>query len=136
MADEKPAHFFEYLNPVDGPVIPGLEQFELVYAKNQPQYRPLHTLKSEYPDGKVMSRWTLTPAQRAAVAAGADIFLELMTFHGPLQPITMAVATDINPDYVKSTYGLLTAEEGWRKAAKEISGAMKGSLPESTDPKS
>ena len=105
-ADTQLKHFFEYLNPANAPVIPGLEGFEVVYAKDQPEYIPLRTLRSRTDEGKVMSRWTLTPEQRKAVAEGADLFLTLLTFQGPLQPITMAVATDINPDYVRLDFNL------------------------------
>jgi len=83
---------FDYLSPKDGPVVDGLESQETVYAANQPEYIPLRTLKSSGPMGGVLSRWTLTPEQRKAVAEGADIFLELSAFHGPLQPIRMAIS--------------------------------------------
>src|SRR5271154_6677019 len=79
----------DYMQPHDGPVIDGLEDFECVYAANQPEYLPLRTLVCA--DGRVVSRWALTPEQRKAVAEGADIFLELSTFFKPLQPIRMAV---------------------------------------------
>ncbi|HKN69727.1 MAG TPA: hypothetical protein VJX30_01780 [Terriglobales bacterium] len=83
---------FEYLEPRDGPVIDGMESQEIVYAADQPEYIPLRTLIG--PDVQmagVVSRWSLTPAQRKLVADGADIFLELSTFGNPLQPIRMAV---------------------------------------------
>ena len=82
---------FEYLSPKDGPVFEGFEKLEIVYAKHQPQYAPLRTLVSTGPERAVISRWTLTPEQRKAVADGADIILELATFGKPLQPIRMMV---------------------------------------------
>jgi hypothetical protein len=83
---------FEYLNPLDGHVVDGLESQEVVYAADQPQYIPLRTLCADGEMGAVLSRWTLTEEQRKAVAAGSDIFLELSTFHQPLQPIRMAIS--------------------------------------------
>lgn len=83
---------FDYLSPRDGAVVDGLESEELVYAKDQPEYIPLRTLKAVGAQGQVLSRWTLTEDQRKAVAAGADIFLELSTFNRPLQPIRMAIS--------------------------------------------
>lgn len=83
---------FEYLKPSEMPVIPGFEDQEIVYAKDQPQYIPLRTLRSPNADAAVLSRWTFTAEQRKAVADGADIFLELMTFGLPLQPIRIAVS--------------------------------------------
>ena len=83
---------FSYLNPRNGPVVDGLETQETVYAKDQPEYIPLRTLKADGSMGAVISRWSLTPEQRKAIADGADIFLELSTFHGPLQPTRMAIS--------------------------------------------
>jgi hypothetical protein len=82
----------DFLQPHDGPVIPGREKDEVVYAKDQPEYRPLRALVED-PDGerRVISRWTLTDEQRKSVANGADIFLSVLTFGRPLQPILMAI---------------------------------------------
>jgi hypothetical protein len=92
---------FDYLKPKDGPVLDGFEEKEVVYAKDQPEYIPLRTLISAGPERKVLSRWTLTDKQREAVAKGADVFLELMTFGKPLQPIRMIISdggSDCLPD--------------------------------------
>jgi hypothetical protein len=81
---------FEYLTVHDGPVVEGLEAFETVYARDQPQYIPLRTLPGE--DGaSALSRWTPTDEQRKAIAEGADILLEVIHFHGPLAPVRMAI---------------------------------------------
>jgi hypothetical protein len=82
----------DYLLPKDGPVFDALENKEVVYAKDQPEYLALRTLVSAGPSRRVISRWTLTEEQRKAVAEGADIFLMLHTFGHPLQPIQMAVS--------------------------------------------
>jgi len=95
---------FEYLQPADRPVIDGLEQHEIVMAKNQPEYTPLRVLPGN--EGERLSRWTLTAEQREAVAAGADIFLELLTFGAPMQPIRVAVSENPNPDFFKAGYQL------------------------------
>lgn len=125
---------YEFLHAAHGPVIPGLEEHEVVYAKDQPEYNPLRTLKPEA-DAiplleqwidllehlrtieartnavPVLSRWTLTPEQRQAVLDGADIYLELLTFGSPLQPIRMAVGKDLNPDFFREQYALPDATE-------------------------
>lgn len=93
---------FDYLQPRNGPVVDGLEYQEHVYAKDQPEYIPLRTLKSNGSMGAVISRWTLTPGQRKAIADGADIFLELSTFGGPLQPSRMAISDgNLDPRWVR-----------------------------------
>lgn len=83
-----------FLQPKDGPVVAGEEASEVVYAKDQPEYIPLRTQKSEWREGGVVSRWSPTEEQRKAIAEGKDIFLELLTFHQPLQPILMYIGDD------------------------------------------
>lgn len=55
-----------------------------VYAKDQPEYIPLPTYKTE--DGIVTSCYALTWKERLQVLFGAKIWLSLMTFNLPLQP--------------------------------------------------
>lgn len=85
----------EYLQPADRPVVDRLEHEEIIYAKDQPQYVPIRILLSKTPEGCALSRWTLTPEQRAAVAAGNDIFLEILTFGVSLAPMRMSVRDDM-----------------------------------------
>lgn len=79
---------FEFLKPRNGPVVDRLQGKEQISGNNI----PLRTLRADGQMGAVISRWTLTDEQRKAIAAGADIFLELSTFNQPLQPIRMAVS--------------------------------------------
>lgn len=97
---------FEYLQPADRPVIDGLEKHEIVMAKDQPEYNPLRCLLGNTPEGERLSRWTLTEDQRKAVANGADIFLELLTFNRPMNPIRLAVSDNPNPDFFRQGYRL------------------------------
>lgn len=93
---------FDYLKPKDGAVFAGLEQKEIVYAENQPEYIPLRALVSSGYDRRVISRWTLTEEQRKAILNGADIYLELSTFGQPLQPIRMMISDDkLDPNWVR-----------------------------------
>jgi hypothetical protein len=93
---------YAYLNPRNGPVVDGMEDEEVVYARFQPPYIPLRTLVSDDRNQRVVSRWTLTDEQREAIAQGADIFLELLTFGEPLQPIRVAVSEgDLDTDWVR-----------------------------------
>ena len=83
---------FDYLRPHDGPVIEGLEEHEVVYGKDQPEYVPLRTLVVRNSGAQsAISRWTPTDEQRQAIANGADIMLEVLTFGGPLAPVLMMV---------------------------------------------
>jgi hypothetical protein len=93
---------FDWLQPRDGPVFDGFESKEVIYAKHQPQYNPLRSLVSADHTRSVISRWTLTPEQRKAVADGADVILELATFGHPLTPIRVAVSDgNISPDFLR-----------------------------------
>lgn len=97
---------FEFLKPANRPVIDGLEEYEFVMAKDQPEYIPLRCLPGNTPQGERLSRWTLTPAQRQAIANGADIFLELWTYNHPMNPIRIAVSDNPNPDFFRHEYKL------------------------------
>jgi hypothetical protein len=76
--------------------IRGMEEEEVTYAKDQPEYIPLPTLKSSVPDGKgkVIMRWEFTDDERKAIANGADLYLEVLTFHQPLQPLRPFICWD------------------------------------------
>jgi hypothetical protein len=74
------------------PDIPLLEA--VVYAKDQPQYLPLPVRRTE--DGEVVSRWKPNWKARIAVLFGADFYLTMLTFNGPLTPIRVAVE---KPEY-------------------------------------
>jgi len=95
-----------YLKPKDGPVIDGLEHKEIVYAKDQPQYIALRTLVGNDKDRRVLSHWEPTPEQREAIAKGADIYLQLLTFGEPLQPILMFVSDGSWQDFEKISIGI------------------------------
>jgi hypothetical protein len=89
------------MEPVS-PVVNGMESEELIYAKDQPQYTPLPCLKSHKPDGtgSILTRWTFTEEERKAIAAGADLFVRVLTYQQPLQPFGMFIAWD-NEDLLK-----------------------------------
>ena len=84
---------FDILKPHDGPVVVGLEQFEKVYAKDQPQYTPLRTLPGRNGESAI-ARFHLTDSQRKAIAEGADIYLELLHFRWPLAPSLLMVMSE------------------------------------------
>lgn len=73
------------------PIIPGSEQFEVVYAKDQPEYHPLPVLRTE---NTLVSRWRLTDQERERIAAGEDLFVCVMHFGQPLQPLLPVIGQD------------------------------------------
>jgi hypothetical protein len=64
---------------------------EIVYAKEQPQYFPLPALR--WSDGLVVTRWELSWKERLMLILGGSVYLGLLTFNNPLQPIMLS--TDI-----------------------------------------
>ncbi len=65
---------------------------EVVFAKDQPQYTPLPAIKFE--DGLVVTRWKLSFWERLHVLFGGSVYLGLLTFKYPLQPIRMSTKVD------------------------------------------
>jgi hypothetical protein len=60
---------------------------DVVYAADQPEYYPLPTIR--FPSGLVVSKWEPTMEERFVIANGGNIYLGLMTFNNPLQPILL-----------------------------------------------
>lgn len=70
------------------PVIPGGFLIpEVVYAKDQPEYIPLPAWRGE--DGKVVTRWKLTWRERLRVLMSGNLWLTILTFNRPLQPVML-----------------------------------------------
>jgi len=78
------------MEPVSPVIAEEFQNREVIFAKDQPQYRPLPVHRT--PDGVLLSRWKLSDAERQAVAEGADIWLYVWTFNQPLQPLRIEVA--------------------------------------------
>ncbi len=76
---------FDYLTPAIGPVVNGLEDHEKIYALEQPEYVPLRTLSGENGNSAIY-RVELTQEQRAMIADGDDVLIEILHFGGPLAP--------------------------------------------------
>lgn len=69
------------------PTLP-IEGTRVVYAASQPEYNPLPVWRK--PGGEVISRWRLSWRERLVVLLGRDLYVEVLTFGQPLQPIYMA----------------------------------------------
>lgn len=63
---------------------------EITYAEDQPEYIPLPALR--FPDGLVVTRWNLSWKERLHILFGGNIFLGLLTFNNPLQPIQISIS--------------------------------------------
>lgn len=79
------------MTPVDVGIAPPAGWKRVIFAKDQPEYVPLPTLRCI--DGRVLSRWQPSPEERAAIAAGQDVYLTMLTFGQPLQPVLLTIGT-------------------------------------------
>ena len=75
---------------------------EIVFAKDQPQYIPLPALK--FQDGLVVTRWSLSWGERIRLLLGGSVFLGMLTFNKPLQPIRISTS-------VEDVVGLMPKDE-------------------------
>lgn len=65
------------------------KQSNTIYAKNQPQYNPLPSHKSE--EGVVTSCWTMTWGERLRTFCTGKVYVQTMTFNDALQPQLVSV---------------------------------------------
>lgn len=60
----------------------------VVIAEHQEEYQDLPSVRT--PNGYVITRWSLTDAEREAMAKGEDIFITLLS-HGAINPLFATV---------------------------------------------
>ena len=58
-----------------------------IFAENQPEYIPLPAYKTE--DGEVITCWKFTFMERIRVLFFGRIYLSILTFNKPLQPVRL-----------------------------------------------
>ncbi len=58
----------------------------VVFAKDQPQYRQLPAFRLGDMDGTVVFCWSLTWRERLQVLLTGRVWHQVLTFHGALQP--------------------------------------------------
>jgi hypothetical protein len=61
----------------------------VVYAEDQPEYSPLPAMR--FPDGTSISCWELTDEEVATLVSTKKLYIGVLTFNQPLQPIKPAV---------------------------------------------
>ena len=73
------------MRPVSLSPTASIDGMEVVYAADQPEYQPLPVWR--WPDGTLITRWRLTWRERIRALLGGDLYLQVMTFGNPLQPL-------------------------------------------------
>jgi hypothetical protein len=77
------------------PVIPGLFLPVTTFAKDQPEYNPLPALDCNDLEGTVITRWRLTWWERFQIFLTGDLWLSVLTFHRPLQPVRLSTTCPV-----------------------------------------
>jgi hypothetical protein len=91
------------MQPVS-PVIPSINSDEIIYAKDQPEYLPLPAVKLE--DGTILTRWELSEEEKRLILEQGYIYLEVLTFNRPLQPLRLSAE-------VPERFNLPSVEDKW-----------------------
>lgn len=68
-------------------IVPRIEINTVTFAANQPEYIPLPAWKGD--DGHVVTRWKLTWRERIRILLRGDLWLSVLTFNQPLQPVKL-----------------------------------------------
>ena len=58
-----------------------------VYAENQPEYLPLPVYEDAEEGGRVFHCWELTFIERVKILFTGRLWINVLNFHKPLQPI-------------------------------------------------
>lgn len=61
----------------------------IVIAEHQDEYRDLPSVRT--PGGQVITRWSPSTEERAAIVRGEDIYVTLITGGGPINPMFVTV---------------------------------------------
>jgi hypothetical protein len=71
------------------PIAPRTGFPEVTIAEEQEEYMPVTVALYQYDDGVrgLLTRWTFTPEERAAVAAGEDVYVQQLNFGTPMTPL-------------------------------------------------
>jgi hypothetical protein len=69
------------------PVIPGVDAPITEFAKDQSEYQTLPAWVS--PEGTVVTRWRMGWRERFRVLLTGDLWLSVLTFNQPLQPVKL-----------------------------------------------
>lgn len=65
---------------------------EKYFAKDQPEYLTLPALR--FQDGLVVSRWSLSLLERLQILFGGSVYLGLLTYNSPLQPVRLSTSLE------------------------------------------
>lgn len=81
------------------PVSPNVGWYEVRIGTDQLEYKELVGAVIPFDDGStgILMRWRLTEEEKARVMAGDDLYVTLLTFGRPMQPIDISIG---RPEYL------------------------------------
>jgi len=68
------------------------EGANVVYAENQEEYQSLPAFKDD--DGTVVTCWELSPEEIKQISETGKLWLSVMSFNKPLQPVLLSTNRD------------------------------------------
>jgi hypothetical protein len=66
----------------------------VTYAENQKEYLPLPAYRDE--SGRVVTCWSLSPEELEVVSKTGVVWLDMLTFNQPLQPVMLHAESPFN----------------------------------------
>ncbi len=78
----------EIVDPRVNPALVPEGSRAVVIAERQDEYRDLPSIRT--PNGYVITRWSLSDEERAAIVRGEDIYITLLS-HGAINPLFATV---------------------------------------------
>ena len=69
------------------------KECNIIYAEDQFEYVPLHAHKAK--DSRVTSCWGLSFFERLKILFTGKIYIQMLTFNAPLQPLKVIVSNPL-----------------------------------------
>lgn len=87
------------------PVLPSHPDFpQVIFAKDQPEYLQLPAIMAMDRNNMVTTRWRLTAWERITVLFFGNVYLQILAFNRPLQPLKLGVVEPLPQDCVGIPY--------------------------------
>lgn len=78
-------------------ILPGSKLQIIEYAKGQAEYETLPAFRCEGASGTIVTRWQLSWKERLQVLFGGTMWLTMLTFNQPLQPVKLNTECPLQP---------------------------------------
>jgi hypothetical protein len=66
------------------------EESDVIYGENQPEYMPLPAKFGDRKLGEIHTCWKLSPEEISEIQKTGVIWLSILTFRNPLQPVALS----------------------------------------------